>query len=139
MLNATFNNVSVISWRSVLLVEETEVPGEILPNCRKSLTNFITLCCIEYTSSWTGFELTTLVENPTTIPSRPRRPHVPMNSMERRVTLSVSVLTILKTKTRCLFRTSGDISCTCTCICFYISRTIFLKAKTYENLKIFLL
>jgi hypothetical protein len=25
---ATFNNISVISWRSVLLVEETEVPGE---------------------------------------------------------------------------------------------------------------
>jgi hypothetical protein len=27
--NATFNNISVISWRSVLLVEETGVPGEI--------------------------------------------------------------------------------------------------------------
>jgi len=26
--NATFNNISVISWRSVLLVEETRVPGE---------------------------------------------------------------------------------------------------------------
>ena len=31
------------------------------PTCRKWLTNFITYCCIEYTSSWTGFELTTLV------------------------------------------------------------------------------
>jgi hypothetical protein len=28
MLNTTFNNISVISWRSVLLVEETGVPGE---------------------------------------------------------------------------------------------------------------
>jgi hypothetical protein len=28
MFNATFNNISVISWRSVLLVEEAEVPGE---------------------------------------------------------------------------------------------------------------
>jgi len=28
VLNATFNNISVILWRSVLLVEETEVPGE---------------------------------------------------------------------------------------------------------------
>jgi hypothetical protein len=28
---------------------------------RKSLTNFITYCRIEYTSPWTGFELTTLV------------------------------------------------------------------------------
>ena len=26
-LNATFNNISVISWRSVLLVEETGLPG----------------------------------------------------------------------------------------------------------------
>jgi hypothetical protein len=25
-LNVTFNNISVISWRSVLLVEETEYP-----------------------------------------------------------------------------------------------------------------
>ena len=28
LLNATFNNISVISWRSVLLVEETGVPVE---------------------------------------------------------------------------------------------------------------
>ena len=28
VLNATFNNISVISWQSVLVVEETGVPGE---------------------------------------------------------------------------------------------------------------
>jgi len=28
VLNATFNNISVISWRSVLLVEENGVPRE---------------------------------------------------------------------------------------------------------------
>jgi hypothetical protein len=28
VFNATFNNISVISWQSVLLVEETVVPGE---------------------------------------------------------------------------------------------------------------
>jgi hypothetical protein len=28
VFNATFNNISGISWRSVLLVEETGVPGE---------------------------------------------------------------------------------------------------------------
>jgi len=28
VFNATFNNISVISWRSVLLVEETRQPGE---------------------------------------------------------------------------------------------------------------
>jgi hypothetical protein len=29
--NATFNNISVLSWRSVLLVEETRVPRENRP------------------------------------------------------------------------------------------------------------
>jgi hypothetical protein len=28
VFNATFNNISVISWRSVVLVEDTWVPGE---------------------------------------------------------------------------------------------------------------
>jgi hypothetical protein len=28
VFNVTFNNISVISWWSFLLVEETEVPGE---------------------------------------------------------------------------------------------------------------
>jgi hypothetical protein len=28
VLSATFNNISAISWRSVLLVEETGIPGE---------------------------------------------------------------------------------------------------------------
>jgi hypothetical protein len=41
VFKVTFNNISVISWRSVLLLEETGVPGENL-SCRKSLTNFIT-------------------------------------------------------------------------------------------------
>jgi hypothetical protein len=123
VFNATFNNISVISWRSVLLAGEIGVPRESHrpvashwqtwshdelscqlkiwfqffqnrkniwmnlgksvkfpywqksnigintyrgtqrkpPTCRKSLTNLITWCCIEYTSPWAGFELTTLV------------------------------------------------------------------------------
>jgi hypothetical protein len=28
VLNATLNNISAISWRTVLLAEETRVPGE---------------------------------------------------------------------------------------------------------------
>ena len=36
----TFNNISVISWRSGLLDEETGVHGEKTKTCRKSLTNF---------------------------------------------------------------------------------------------------
>ena len=57
VFNAIFNNISVMSWRLALLVEET------VENHRpvKSLTIFITSCCIQYTSPWTGFELTTLV------------------------------------------------------------------------------
>jgi hypothetical protein len=28
VFNASFNNISVISWRSVLLAEETGIPGK---------------------------------------------------------------------------------------------------------------
>ena len=41
VLNTTFKNISVISWQSFLLVEETGVRGKP-PTCHKSLTNFIT-------------------------------------------------------------------------------------------------
>ena len=61
VFNATFNNMSIISWRSVLFVEETEVPGWKPSTCRKSLINFITLCYIEYSLPWAGFELTKVV------------------------------------------------------------------------------
>ena len=33
MFNATFNNISILSWRSVLLVEETWVSGETNKMC----------------------------------------------------------------------------------------------------------
>jgi hypothetical protein len=33
VLNDTFNNISVISWRSFLLVEEIGVPRENPPTC----------------------------------------------------------------------------------------------------------
>jgi hypothetical protein len=54
VFNTTLSYVSVILCFSILLVEETR-------ENHKSLTNLITLCCIEYTSPCTGFELTTLV------------------------------------------------------------------------------
>ena len=41
VFNATFYNLSVISWWSDLLVEETRVPGEKPLTYCKSLTNFI--------------------------------------------------------------------------------------------------
>jgi hypothetical protein len=39
VFNATFNNIAVMSWRSALLVEETEVPGETttLPQATEKL------------------------------------------------------------------------------------------------------
>ena len=57
VLSATWNNSSVISWRSVLLVGETGEKHRPVASHWKT----ITLCCIEYTQPWTGFELTTLV------------------------------------------------------------------------------
>jgi hypothetical protein len=42
VFNATFNDISDISWLSVLLVELTGEPGKKPPTCGKSLTNFIT-------------------------------------------------------------------------------------------------
>ena len=47
MVNATFNNISVISWRSMLLVEETGVPGEnhrhVVSQWQTWLHNVVTL------------------------------------------------------------------------------------------------
>jgi len=42
ILNATFNNIPVISWGSALLVEENRSTRRKPPTCRKSLTNCIT-------------------------------------------------------------------------------------------------
>ena len=39
VFNATFNNISVISWWSVLLVEETGLPGENHRQVTDKLTN----------------------------------------------------------------------------------------------------
>jgi len=40
VFNATFNNISVISWHTVLLVEETRVPWE---NLRPAASHWQTL------------------------------------------------------------------------------------------------
>jgi len=59
VFNATFNNISVISWRSVLLMEETEYPKKKntdLPQVTDKLYRIML-----YTSPWLRFELTTLV------------------------------------------------------------------------------
>ena len=58
VFNATFNNSSVISWRSVLLVEKTGVPGE---NPRQVASHWKTYNIMLYTSPWSRFELKSVV------------------------------------------------------------------------------
>jgi hypothetical protein len=57
-INATFKNISVISWRSVLLVDETGVPGE---HHRPAACHWQTLSRNVLHLAWAGFELTTSV------------------------------------------------------------------------------
>ena len=60
VFNATFNNISAISWRSVLLLKETGVPGE---NHRPAASHWKLYHIIVYRvhHAWSLFDLTTLV------------------------------------------------------------------------------
>ena len=45
-VNATFNNISVISWLSVLFIERNRSIRKKPPTCLKSLTSLFTYCCM---------------------------------------------------------------------------------------------
>jgi hypothetical protein len=60
MFNVTFNNISVISWRSVLLMEETGCPWE---NHRPIASHWQTWShnAVHLALAWSRFKLTTSV------------------------------------------------------------------------------
>jgi hypothetical protein len=58
VFNATFNNISAISWRSVLLVEETRVPGE---NHRSVASHRQIQMLYRVHLAWARFKLTAFV------------------------------------------------------------------------------
>ena len=59
VFNVTFNNISVISWQSVLLAEEIRISGENYQPVTGHWQNDIMLYQVHL--AWAGFQLTTLV------------------------------------------------------------------------------
>ena len=60
MLNATFNNISIISWRSYffLICGGNPSTRRKPSTCRKSLTNFYHIMLYWIHLTWAGFEFT---------------------------------------------------------------------------------
>ena len=79
VLNATFNNISAISWRSVLLVEETGAPEKKhrpVASHRQTLSRNVVSSTPRLSGIHTHTEvlIAKVVVNPATIRSRQQRP-----------------------------------------------------------------
>jgi hypothetical protein len=107
VFNATFNNISVISWRWVLLVEETGVPGE---NHRPAASHWQFLS-YNVSSPPHHKRDAQVVVNPTPIPSRSRRPHA-RNMNMRFLIKEISFFVLM----RFLCKTSHKESCAWPCL-----------------------
>ena len=58
--NTTFNNISVVSWWSVLLVEETRYPEKTTD--MSQVIDKLYPILLYYTFTWMRFDITTLVQ-----------------------------------------------------------------------------
>jgi hypothetical protein len=71
VFNATFKNISVISWQSVLLVEETGVAGENHDLSQVTYKLYHLTMGLNSQLWWLKALIAQVVENPTTIRSQP--------------------------------------------------------------------
>jgi hypothetical protein len=125
VFNATFNNISVISWRSVLLVEETVGPAE---NYRPVASHWQSLShnVVSSTPHLIGFHMITATMAPgTTLCNCKKKKknltkvNLYLDHVSWYVTPNLSKITSLTASTLLIFGSSEETSLNVTCECLY--------------------